>query len=327
MATRQKKTEKRKSKRQQKQRLLRSRQLSSYQRMAGDAYPLRTCLVNAEWREEGMASIYLARDIAPGRVTFASFLVDQLALGLKDAWGEVDLGLSEFQDLMRRTEDQFETTTLDITTARHLVYGGIELARELGFRLPKHYEKWTGVLGKLDAGISPNRQLFLDDGVIVLACTYRDFAKRLIGCSPEAFLARPDVEAAFADGDYSLLDEEAVDSVTGELAATMLEKAQQWCFAHGQRPHPRLPDVIDALLGATAESLDRDADSNDGPIEIPETFSEEMLDRALATLVSKCRNNQDARGIGEAMDQLFHFMSAFQSEESFAKSMGPNPDS
>ncbi len=100
MATRQRKVEKRRLKRQQKQRNERVFALRHQQRLAGDAHPIHACLANEGWQEHGKASILFARDVAPGRVTMAAFLVDLWAMGLKDAWGRVDLGISDFKDMV-----------------------------------------------------------------------------------------------------------------------------------------------------------------------------------------------------------------------------------
>ena len=226
MATRQKKAEQRRRKRQQNRRDQRVSALRYHQRLAGDAYPIGTCVANRGWREGGIASIFVARDVAPGRVTMAAFLVDVWAMGLKDAWGRVDLAASEFRDTLSRQKEQLGTCPLKVETARHLVYGGIQLADRLGFRLPRRYQRWTAILGPLPEGKFPDMSLFLRDGKILLACSAEDLRRRLIGSTPGEFLNRSDVNYILGGDDFTLIydDADASQYMLLNLEETMIDQ-------------------------------------------------------------------------------------------------------
>lgn len=178
----------------------------------------------------------------------AAFLVDLWAMGLKDAWGRTDISYSEFDEGISGLDARLGTRPLNLGTAKHLVYGGIELARELGFRLPRRYERWTAILGSLPKGETPDMSLFRCDGKVRLVCNMQDLESRLIGTTPDKFLARGDVDFILGDDDFTLADDEddAVDDAITEFEQAMVDRARQWCFANGQTPHPLLPELIRA---------------------------------------------------------------------------------
>lgn len=247
----------------------------------------------------------------------AAFLVDTWAMGLKDAFGRVDIACSEFDDQMSRLDEQLGIARLDIGTARHLVYGGIELAGELGFRLPRRYERWTAILGPLPEGESPDMSLFRPDGRIRLWCSMRDLEARLIGSTPEKFLARADVEYVLGDDDFTLVDEEddEVNDVVTMLEGAMLDRVKAWCFAHGQTPHPLLREVVGASLQSTIESMPPDFDLEDDVQTLPE--DQQAEDRMMSFLSATVRD--DPTGLKVAMTQFAGFMQDTGSPEELIK--------
>ena len=207
MATRQRKVERRRLKRKDKLRRGCITALQRRQRLGSDVHPIHACTANRSWQDDAKASIFLARNVGNGRVTMAAFLVDTWAMGLKDAWGRIDIPTGDFDDMVSRYDEQIDVAPINIGTVRHLVYGGIELARRLGFRLPRRYERWTAILGPLPPGKSPDMSLFLDDGKINLCCSMRDLQERMIGTTPEEFTSRSDVTFILMNDDFTLLDE------------------------------------------------------------------------------------------------------------------------
>lgn len=315
MGVRQRKVERRRQKSRARKRTRDVLGLRSEQRMRNDAHPLHACVVNRYWQEEGMASIVVARRVGARRVTMAAFLVDRLAMGLKDAWGRVDISGSEFDELTSRLDDQLETCPLNLGTAKHLVYGGIQLARELGFRLPRRYERWTAILGPLPEGESPDMSLFLDDGKIRLMCSERDLGARLIGTTPERFLARPDVDFTIGGGGFTLMDDEEdeIDDLMDRLQQAMTERAQQWCFANGQTPHPLLPDVVGASLEAIMQTAPPDLDLEQEVEALSDEQQDHMTERMLSFLSASFHH--DPVALGGAITQFQAFMGSVRSPQ------------
>lgn len=291
------------------------------QRAGTDAGALHACLVNDGWRENGKATILMARDIGPLRVAMAAFLVDLWAMGLKDAWGRTDISYSEFDEGISGLDAQLGTHPLNLGTAKHLVYGGIELSRELGFRLPRRYERWTAILGPLPKGETPDMSLFRCDGKIRLVCSMRDLESRLIGTTPDKFLARPDVDFILADDDFTLVDDEddAVDDAITEFEQAMVDRARQWCFANGQTPHPLLPELIGAFNEALVQSLPPDFDINDEVDSLSDQRGE-VMERMASFLAASF--HEDPAAFETAMVQFDGFMNSVGSPEELFESLG-----
>jgi len=322
MRSRQKKVERRRIHRQKHLREKRVFAFRYQQRLASDVHPLYACMVNRHWRDDGKASILMARRLGEGRVTMAAFLVDLWAMGLKDAWGRTDIAASEFDETVSRAPAELETRPLNLGTAKHIVYGGIELARELGFRLPKRYERWTAILGALPAGESPDMSLFRHDGRIELVCSQKDLEARLIGTTPSQFLSRPDVSYILADDDFTLVDEEAdeADNAMGTLEQTMLDRVREWCFAQGETPHPLLPRVISATLEAILQGLPRDRSATECLEALPEAEFSEVFNQVGAFLSASCDGDRDE--LEAAMAQFSGSVASLDSPEQFIQSLG-----
>lgn len=323
MGTRQRKLERRRVQRKKKQREKHVVSLRRELQPRGDAHPVHACMANRNWADLGKASILFARQTGPSSVTLAAFLVDTWAMGLKDAWGRTEISRSEFDEYVSRYRETLETCPLDVGLARHLVYGGIQLSRELGFKLPPKYRRWTAVLGPLPEGESPDMELFRDEGKIRVVCSQRDFEARLIGTTPEKFLNRPDVEYMLGDDDFSLLDDDdednPVDEAVGHLEQAMLQRISQWCFANGQQPHPLLPDVIDAVLLSTVQGLPDDLDP-EAPVESLSEGGEEAMSQQMERFLSASFRD-DPSGYDKAMEQLMSFIASTGSPEEFCQGL------
>jgi len=262
LATRQRKVERQRRKRQEKQREKRRFALTLQKQQVSDAYPVHACYGNSNWRDEGIATVLFGRELSQDRVTLVAFCVDLWGMGLKDAWGRTGITAGEFQEAVDRMKEAHPMAPMNPGVARHIVFGGIERATELGFRLPPRLNRWTGVLGALPEDESPDRSLFGVNGKVRLICNARDLEARLIGCTSKQFLARPDVEYVIGSDDFTLVnpeDDETADHLE-QLADTMYEEARKWCFANGQIPHPLLRKVIESALDALIDSIPEDVD-------------------------------------------------------------------
>lgn len=322
MGTRQRKVKGRRSKRQEKQRARRILTLRNEKRLRSDANPLHACFANRDWYEDGMASIMVARRTAPERVTMAAFLVDRLAMGLKDAWGRTDMGLSEFNEHVNRAGSGIDLAPMNLGTAMNLVYGGIQLACELGFRLPRRYERWTAILGALPDGESPDMSMFLDNGKIMLVCSERDLEARLVGTTAKKFLARPDVHYLMGTDDFTVVDEEEDESraFLDQMEEAMLSAAKRWCFANGQVPDPLLPEVIGASLEAIVQAFPEGSEAEDAIVSIPPWARDRMAEEVTEFVAASLGHDRDRAEA--AVAQLHGFMNSLDSSEKLFTALG-----
>ncbi|MCP4248176.1 MAG: hypothetical protein GY778_14115 [bacterium] len=325
MGSRQGKVDRKRRKRQEKQQVRRAGALRHHQHLAGDTHPCYACQANEDWRDGGMVSILFAREVAPHRVTVAAFLVDTWAMGLKDAWGRIDVAVSEFEEMRDTQRQQVGLVSLEPITARHLVYGGIELARRLGFRLPRKYERWATVLGPLPEGESPDMSLFLPDGKIHLMCSAADLRARLIGSTPEEFLRRPDVEYTLGDDDFTLVDEDedAAMDLLGDLADKMHDQIRKWCFANGQIPHPLLRQAIETTIETTLEATPPILDEDDEVPALSDADTDLAIARARSILLAE--SDADPVQVNAVLFQLGDFVASTDSPQAFFESLEIEP--
>ena len=137
------KKERRRLNRQQRKRELRRQQSRSPYQVIGSRGEIETCYVNQNWREEGVATILCLRR-PPGRAhAMAAFLVDLWCMGLKDAWGRLEISSDEFQEeILEPMSKHLDLVGADPDLAKRIVAGGIRFANQNSFRLPKRYDRW-----------------------------------------------------------------------------------------------------------------------------------------------------------------------------------------
>ena len=321
MASRQGKKEKHRLRRQKKRTTYRGLRLQHKHSSTTDSHPVFACVANVDWRDGGLATILVAREIGQRRLTMGAFLVDIWAMGLKDAWGRVDISVSDFNQSVSDLDEKLGTCALDVETARHLVYGGIKQARELGFRLPRKYERWTALLGPLPAGVSPDMSLFLKDGKIMLTCSMGDLRERLIGCKVEDFIHRPDVSYIIGQEDFTLVDHEAdeFDDMMLDMERAFLDSVKKWCFANGQVPHALLPEVISATLEVISQSAPANEFSEGVLPDMPDDQLEELLSQLESDILA--RGEHDPEKLRAAVAQLSAYMDSVGSPKKLFESL------
>lgn len=320
------------ARRKQRQRMKRQEKKATYRRMhSGSPYKklatpgqYRACYINSDWQEQGIASIHVLKQLPGGGLALGVFLVDLFCVGLKDAWGRINITMSDFDDSIIRLPDRVELIRIDPSLAQRLVLGGVRFARQNGFRLPPRYERWVSMLGSLSACETADLSGFgTEDGKLRYIGTMEDLKKRLIGCSAEEFLARNHAEfilpVAYGDDPDMVEEDQALEEVADELRMRMLNSARQWCFAKGIQPHARL----DAAVDLTIESLFQINSPNfDDPTdeEVASEASDKMNE--MLSMADPC----DAALLNEALGQLHEYMTQFSSSAELLTSLGLSPE-
>jgi hypothetical protein len=95
-------------------------------------YPIMGCWVMKGWQDSGLTPVVVARQQAPDKVIFGTFLTDLYLLGVKDAYSNADFSLRRFQENLP-TMCMGEPEPCESGLAHGLVYGAIEYARQYGF--------------------------------------------------------------------------------------------------------------------------------------------------------------------------------------------------
>jgi len=103
--------------------------------------PVHECLINPQWKEEGMASILISRKQTDGKLAFGTFMLDTFCLGLKNTFCNANIPLDEYENTLK--EKMYSLTSYiecDINLAHQIIYGAIDYARELGFKPQKDFK-------------------------------------------------------------------------------------------------------------------------------------------------------------------------------------------
>lgn len=247
----------------------RARAMEAHNRslLISNAHRVYGCYANADWQDDGIASILMARQVGLGHVSIAAFLVDRWCMGLKDAWCLLDAGISEFEERVAELDARLGMVAMKLDTARHLVYGGVALAKELGFRLPRRWERAALVLGPLAAGVTPDPSLFRRKGRLVLMTNMTDLRARLMGTSVEKFLSRTDIDIELGDEDFTLVDAEADEyyEAADRFTEHFTKEVADWCSARGNTPSPLVAAAVRAVMEAAEEQVELMEDDDELP--------------------------------------------------------------
>lgn len=99
----------------------------------------------------GLAGVMVARRHRPRRVSVCGYLVDGYCLGVKNALGPEVLNDRDLPGFVGRFfqafKDAGEPVEAPLELARHLVWGAVDYARELGFSPHADFQRASGHLG------------------------------------------------------------------------------------------------------------------------------------------------------------------------------------
>ncbi|MDR3267777.1 MAG: DUF1186 domain-containing protein [Tannerella sp.] len=107
-----------------------------YIRSKGRKLPIAECLINEDWKENGMANILIVRQHKSGNYTIGGYLVDTFCLGLKDTFFRFNVPEEEYENI--KTGGFFSETSYD--ELHNIIYGAIGYADDLGICPHKNFE-------------------------------------------------------------------------------------------------------------------------------------------------------------------------------------------
>ena len=103
--------------------------------------PIYECLINAYWRDEGLARILVSRLQPNNNILFGFYLVDIFCLGLKDTYCNANFSLARYENEMKgRILQQEKMINCPVDLAHQIIYGAIEYANNLGFKPHKDFD-------------------------------------------------------------------------------------------------------------------------------------------------------------------------------------------
>ena len=311
---------------------------SPYNRLAA-AGCVESCKVNDSCRDQGLFTIYALMSVPNHPPTLACFLVDKWCMGLKDAWGRLNMTHDVYHDFMESTKSRADFRLVDLgpDEARRLIAAGIRQAHVMGFRLPPDYGKWVKAMGVGEDWASADISDFGKDGKYLFVGPLDHLADHLIDGDVDRFLSRLDVDyiaripedggqfdGAFDEeyeGDDQEYDEDGDEDKNGddcegledsEIRSIILDNAKgvylatlKWCSANGEEPHPYLMQTAVLMLIAAARWATRGTDGT-------HTDSSPLED-ILSGVPPESRDE-----VSEAVGQLVRAVDSFPDPRTFA---------
>jgi hypothetical protein len=95
--------------------------------------PIYECLINKEWKESKMATIFISRKMPSGNFIVGLYMMDLACVGLKDTYYKFNLSLPEYEDFRKTYQKELSIIPINYALAHNIIYGGITFAEEFGF--------------------------------------------------------------------------------------------------------------------------------------------------------------------------------------------------
>lgn len=114
----------------------------NYIRKKARSLPVFECLVNTEWKEQGVAHVVVARNHTNGNITSCMYLVDLFCLGVKNTQYLFNIPEAEYQEKKEGME-YIVFEPISYTLAHNIVFAGLEYAEEFGFKPHKDFTSVT----------------------------------------------------------------------------------------------------------------------------------------------------------------------------------------
>jgi hypothetical protein len=164
-AKQQKRLAKQKARRQAKRSILarRSSKDPTIRLQRAEKWPIVQALVSTELWDEGIGYLVLAREEPEGAIVFASFLVDVLCLGVKDAYWRAG-SMEEFREMVHEMDEIQSLSPIDPSCLVKIVEEAVEFAQSFGFSPHPDYRHASLLLAGIDASTCPQRYVFGEDG-------------------------------------------------------------------------------------------------------------------------------------------------------------------
>lgn len=118
----------------------------NYIRQKARNLPVYKCLINSNWRKEGMANILIARIHSNGNLTFGMYMVDMLCLGIRDTMYNFNQPESEFDDLVSEMTGEIKLISAEYALIHNIIYAALQYAEDLGFKPHKDFNSITKFL-------------------------------------------------------------------------------------------------------------------------------------------------------------------------------------
>lgn len=104
-------------------------------------FPIFECLIDSQWKEQGIANIVISRKQPDENLVIGVYLVDILCLGLKNTFSNANVSLLDYESELKAKIYQNEShVNCHPRLAHRIIYGALEYADKLGFKPQKDFK-------------------------------------------------------------------------------------------------------------------------------------------------------------------------------------------
>jgi hypothetical protein len=117
----------------------------------GRTLPIINCYITIDWKELGIATVCIVRQMPSGKLLIGSYVVDIYCLGVKDTLFFFGIEPDNiYEEVLNRAYggDNFEE--IDANLAQNIVWGALEYAEDLGFTPHRDFEVTEYLLDPAD---------------------------------------------------------------------------------------------------------------------------------------------------------------------------------
>lgn len=117
----------------------------------GSTLPIINCYITIDWKELGIATVCIVRQMPSGKLLIGSYVVDIYCLGVKDTLFFFGIEPDNiYEEVLNRAYggDNFEE--IDANLAQNIVWGALEYAEDLGFTPHRDFEVTEYLLDPAD---------------------------------------------------------------------------------------------------------------------------------------------------------------------------------
>ncbi|HPF00253.1 MAG TPA: hypothetical protein PKY63_06265 [Bacteroidales bacterium] len=114
-----------------------------YIRQRARTLPIHECLVNDEWNQNQLATVFIVRKHVNGHFTIGNYLVDLKCLGVKDTFFWFNVSADDYEDLKDDLFSKQEMSVISYELAHNIVFAGENFATEIGLKSHPDFYKTT----------------------------------------------------------------------------------------------------------------------------------------------------------------------------------------
>ena len=92
--------------------------------------PIHECLINEDWQESKLASIFISRRQPSGNFIVGLYLIDLKCLGVKDTFYFFNQTSFKYDELVERQKESYEVIKCAYDLAHNIIFAGLEFALE-----------------------------------------------------------------------------------------------------------------------------------------------------------------------------------------------------